>query len=67
MLSSLRQVPAKPASLAGTNGQGNAAAALLLAVWGTGDSGVFFSFSTRQEYYVLPSLPASGAALRIVG
>jgi 4-amino-4-deoxy-L-arabinose transferase-like glycosyltransferase len=32
-------------------------AALLLAVW-AGFVMVFFSFSTRQEYYVLPALPA---------
>jgi len=32
-------------------------AALLLAVWALAIL-VFFSFSTRQEYYVLPSLPA---------
>jgi hypothetical protein len=56
LLSSLRQVPLRPSSWR----QGlekEPRAALLLAVWALAIL-VFFSFSTRQEYYVLPSLPA---------
>ena len=37
--------------------QGEERGALLLAVWALAIL-VFFSFSTRQEYYVLPGLPA---------
>jgi 4-amino-4-deoxy-L-arabinose transferase-like glycosyltransferase len=56
MLSSLRQVPLHPRRWrAGLDKETRAA--LLLAVWALAIL-VFFSFSTRQEYYVLPSLPA---------
>jgi 4-amino-4-deoxy-L-arabinose transferase-like glycosyltransferase len=56
MLSSLRQVPLRPSRWrAGLDKETRAA--LLLAVWALAIL-VFFSFSTRQEYYVLPSLPA---------
>ncbi|HEY6268024.1 MAG TPA: glycosyltransferase family 39 protein [Candidatus Acidoferrum sp.] len=56
MLSSLRQVPLRPSRWrAGLDRETHAA--LLLAVWALAIL-VFFSFSTRQEYYVLPSLPA---------
>jgi 4-amino-4-deoxy-L-arabinose transferase-like glycosyltransferase len=56
MLSSLRQVPLRPSRWrAGLDRETRAA--LLLAVWALAIL-VFFSFSTRQEYYVLPSLPA---------
>lgn len=56
MLSSLRQVPLNPLRWRGPLDKGTRAA-LLLAVWALAILG-FFSFSTRQEYYVLPSLPA---------
>jgi 4-amino-4-deoxy-L-arabinose transferase-like glycosyltransferase len=56
MLSSLQQVPLRPSRWrAGLDKETRAA--LLLAVWALAIL-VFFSFSTRQEYYVLPSLPA---------
>ena len=56
VVSSLRQVPLR--LRAWREGlQGEARAALLLAVWALVIL-VFFSFSTRQEYYVLPALPA---------
>jgi len=56
MLSSLRQVPLRPSHWrAGLDKETRAA--LLLAVWALAIL-IFFSFSTRQEYYVLPSLPA---------
>ena len=56
MLSSLRQVPLRPSRWrAGLDKETRAA--LLLAVWALAIL-IFFSFSTRQEYYVLPSLPA---------
>jgi len=56
MLSSLRQVPIRPSRWRETMDK-ETRAALLLAVWALAIL-VFFSFSTRQEYYVLPSLPA---------
>jgi 4-amino-4-deoxy-L-arabinose transferase-like glycosyltransferase len=56
VLKSLGQVPAKMRSWRGRL-EVDQRAALLLAVW-TLFILVFFSFSTRQEYYVLPVLPA---------
>jgi 4-amino-4-deoxy-L-arabinose transferase-like glycosyltransferase len=56
MLSSLRQVPIRPSRWR-ERLEKEPRAALLLAVWALAVL-VFFSFSTRQEYYVLPSLPA---------
>ena len=56
VVSSLKQVPLRPqAWRAGLEGEDQAG--LLLAVWALVIL-VFFSFSTRQEYYVLPALPA---------
>src|SRR5205085_2187433 len=48
----LADVPRRLKDL-GTRAQAN----LLLAIW-AGVILLFFSFSTRQEYYVLPALPA---------
>jgi 4-amino-4-deoxy-L-arabinose transferase-like glycosyltransferase len=56
LLSSLRQVPLRPSRWR-ERLEKEPRAALLLAVWALAIL-VFFSFSTRQEYYVLPSLPA---------
>jgi 4-amino-4-deoxy-L-arabinose transferase-like glycosyltransferase len=56
LLSSLRQVPLNPRRWHERLDK-ESRAALLLAVWALAIL-VFFSFSTRQEYYVLPSLPA---------
>jgi len=56
VLKSLGQVPARMRSWRGPL-ENEPRAALLLAVW-TLFVLVFFSFSTRQEYYVLPVLPA---------
>jgi len=56
MLSSLRQVPIRPSRWREAMDK-ETRAALLLAIWALAIL-VFFSFSTRQEYYVLPSLPA---------
>jgi len=56
LLSSLRQVPVHPRNWRGRL-ENEPRAALLLAVWALVIL-AFFSFSTRQEYYVLPSLPA---------
>jgi 4-amino-4-deoxy-L-arabinose transferase-like glycosyltransferase len=56
MLSSLRQVPIHPRRWRAELDK-ETRAALLLAIWALAIL-VFFSFSTRQEYYVLPSLPA---------
>jgi 4-amino-4-deoxy-L-arabinose transferase-like glycosyltransferase len=56
LLSSLRQVPLRPSRWR-ERLEKEPRAALLLAVWALAVL-VFFSFSTRQEYYVLPSLPA---------
>jgi 4-amino-4-deoxy-L-arabinose transferase-like glycosyltransferase len=53
---SLRQVPLHPRRWR-ERLEKEPRAALLLAVWALAIL-VFFSFSTRQEYYVLPSLPA---------
>jgi 4-amino-4-deoxy-L-arabinose transferase-like glycosyltransferase len=55
-LNSLSQVPLHPRRWR-EGLQKEPRAALLLAVWALVIL-VFFSFSTRQEYYVLPSLPA---------
>jgi 4-amino-4-deoxy-L-arabinose transferase-like glycosyltransferase len=56
LLSSLRQVPLRPSRWR-ERLEKEPRAGLLLAVWALAVL-VFFSFSTRQEYYVLPSLPA---------
>jgi len=56
VLSSLKQVPLRFSKWR-TGLQAEERAALLLAVWAIVIL-VFFSFSTRQEYYVLPALPA---------
>jgi len=56
MLSSLRQVPLNPRRWRERSDK-ETRAALLLAIWALAIL-VFFSFSTRQEYYVLPSIPA---------
>jgi 4-amino-4-deoxy-L-arabinose transferase-like glycosyltransferase len=56
VLKSLGQVPARISSWRGRL-EIEPRAALLMAVW-TLFVLVFFSFSTRQEYYVLPVLPA---------
>ncbi|HXL21689.1 MAG TPA: glycosyltransferase family 39 protein [Candidatus Dormibacteraeota bacterium] len=56
VLSSLKQVPLRFSKWR-TGLQEEERAALLLAVWAIVIL-VFFSFSTRQEYYVLPALPA---------
>jgi 4-amino-4-deoxy-L-arabinose transferase-like glycosyltransferase len=55
-LSSLKQVPLRLRDCR-EGLQGELQAALLMAVWALVVV-VFFSFSTRQEYYVLPALPA---------
>jgi 4-amino-4-deoxy-L-arabinose transferase-like glycosyltransferase len=56
VVSSLKQVPLRPRTWReGLEGEDQAA--LLLVVWALVIL-VFFSFSTRQEYYVLPALPA---------
>jgi 4-amino-4-deoxy-L-arabinose transferase-like glycosyltransferase len=56
VLSSLKQVPLRFTKWR-TGLQEEERAALLAAVWAMVIL-VFFSFSTRQEYYVLPALPA---------
>jgi 4-amino-4-deoxy-L-arabinose transferase-like glycosyltransferase len=56
VLKSLGQMPVRMRSWRGRL-DNEARAALLMAVW-TLFVLVFFSFSTRQEYYVLPVLPA---------
>lgn len=56
VLKSLKQVPIRIRDWK-SNLDRPARAALLLAVWAAFIM-VFFSFSTRQEYYVLPALPA---------
>jgi len=56
VVKSLGQVPARMRTWRGPL-EKDSRAALLLAVW-TLFVLVFFSFSTRQEYYVLPVLPA---------
>jgi 4-amino-4-deoxy-L-arabinose transferase-like glycosyltransferase len=56
VLNSLRQVPLHPRRWRESL-EKEPRAALLLAVWALAVV-VFFSFSTRQEYYVLPALPA---------
>jgi 4-amino-4-deoxy-L-arabinose transferase-like glycosyltransferase len=56
VISGLRQVPVRWKEWRGQLSQ-ERRAALLLAIWAIVILG-FFSFSTRQEYYVLPVLPA---------
>lgn len=56
VLKSLKQVPVRFSSWRG-HLEKQSRGALLLAVWALVIL-VFFSFSTRQEYYVLPALPA---------
>ena len=56
VLKSLKLVPLRSKDWAG-NLERSSRGALLLAVWAAFVM-VFFSFSTRQEYYVLPALPA---------
>ncbi|MBZ5493005.1 MAG: glycosyltransferase family 39 protein [Acidobacteriia bacterium] len=63
LMQAIRQVPAKLAAMRdGLNGQQRAT--LLFALWPLVIL-VFFSFSSRQEYYVLPGLP--GVALLLGG
>ena len=57
----LRQVPMRWKEWRGQLSE-EKRAVLLLAIWALVILG-FFSFSTRQEYYVLPALPASCAVL----
>jgi 4-amino-4-deoxy-L-arabinose transferase-like glycosyltransferase len=56
VLAGLRQVPVRWREWRGQP-SAEKRAALLLAIWALVILG-FFSFSTRQEYYVLPALPA---------
>src|SRR5580700_6326814 len=56
VVKSLEQVPLRIGEWGGKLDK-HSRAALLLAVWAAFIL-VFFSFSTRQEYYVLPALPA---------
>jgi 4-amino-4-deoxy-L-arabinose transferase-like glycosyltransferase len=56
VVAALRQVPARWREWRGRLTE-ERRAALLLAIWALVILG-FFSFSTRQEYYVLPALPA---------
>jgi 4-amino-4-deoxy-L-arabinose transferase-like glycosyltransferase len=56
VVKSLKQVPLRIRDWSGKLDKPSRAA-LLLAVWAAFVL-VFFSFSTRQEYYVLPALPA---------
>jgi 4-amino-4-deoxy-L-arabinose transferase-like glycosyltransferase len=56
VIAGLRQVPARWKEWRGQLSE-ERRAALLLAIWAIVILG-FFSFSTRQEYYVLPALPA---------
>jgi hypothetical protein len=56
MLSSLKRVKLSPSKWR-ADLEGAERATLLMAVWALVIL-VFFSFSTRQEYYVLPALPA---------
>lgn len=56
VVESLKQVPRRIRDWSG-NMEKRSRAALLLAAWAAFVL-VFFSFSTRQEYYVLPALPA---------
>ena len=58
VIAGLRQVPVRWRKWPGQLSK-EGRAALLLAVWALVILG-FFSFSTRQEYYVLPALPALG-------
>ena len=56
VIAGLRQVPVRWKEWRGQLSE-EKRAALLLAIWALVILG-FFSFSTRQEYYVLPALPA---------
>jgi len=56
VVAALRQVPVRWKEWRGQLSE-ERRAALLLAIWALVILG-FFSFSTRQEYYVLPALPA---------
>jgi 4-amino-4-deoxy-L-arabinose transferase-like glycosyltransferase len=56
VVAGLRQVPVRWKEWRGQLSE-ERRGALLLAIWATVILG-FFSFSTRQEYYVLPALPA---------
>jgi 4-amino-4-deoxy-L-arabinose transferase-like glycosyltransferase len=56
VIAGLRQVPARGREWRGQL-SAEKRAALLLTIWALMILG-FFSFSTRQEYYVLPALPA---------
>jgi 4-amino-4-deoxy-L-arabinose transferase-like glycosyltransferase len=56
VVAALRQVPVRWREWRGQLSE-EKRAALLLAIWALVILG-FFSFSTRQEYYVLPALPA---------
>jgi len=56
VIASLRQVPVRWKEWRGQLSE-ERRAALLLAIWALVILG-FFSFSTRQEYYVVPALPA---------
>ena len=56
LVTSLRQIPLRFREWRGQLPR-EGRAALLLATWAIAILG-FFSFSTRQEYYVLPALPA---------
>jgi 4-amino-4-deoxy-L-arabinose transferase-like glycosyltransferase len=56
VVAGLRQVPVRWKEWRGQLSE-ERHGALLLAIWATVILG-FFSFSTRQEYYVLPALPA---------
>jgi 4-amino-4-deoxy-L-arabinose transferase-like glycosyltransferase len=56
VVKSLKQVPVRMRDWK-SNLDRSSRAALLMAVWAAFVL-VFFSFSTRQEYYVLPALPA---------
>ena len=56
VVSGLKQVPLRPSAWR-SRLEAEDRATLLLAVWALVIL-VFFSFSTRQEYYVLPALPA---------
>src|SRR3989440_5497103 len=56
LVSSLGKIPLRIKQWRGQMDQ-RSRASLLLAIWAIAVIG-FFSFSTRQEYYVLPALPA---------
>src|SRR5207302_4470487 len=65
IVQAVRQVPAKLAAFReGLNAQQRAT--LIFALW-PGVILLFFSFSSRQEYYVLPGLPGARSEERRVG